>query len=422
MEQAHVGACCAFALLAGSMLAQAGARAWTPDELAVHALANNAELEAYELGVAAAKGERMQSAALRNPEVALEIGGREVRDSENVLAGNGTTLRVAVLQTFEFPGKKTLGKAIADKNVRIAELGLEQFRLALAGKVRLLAFEFLAASVESEVAERVRRRSEELARSFRGKVHGARQTLEFRLVDGSLLALRETVRAAEVRRETARAELVALLGWPPGQPLVMHGGLPVPLQNLKAGELALAGQKNNPLLQIRRVEAERASHQVTAARLEIAPDLSIGPFFARDAAGDVEQNFGGAITATLPIWDWNSGNIAAAKARREQAEAMRVQAEREAEAAIVRTARLYEITVRHLRLMPEWERSNLREASALADQQYRAGAIGMRLYLDVQRESVNAVQVWHGAVLEAWRSLLDLDLLTGGNVLGKGRP
>ena len=99
---------------------------------------NNAELRVFEAELAAAKGQRTQAGFFKNPEISTEIGGREVRDSENVLQGNGTTFSIAVTQTFEFPGKGTLRKAIANKNIEIAELGLEQFRLALTGQVRLL--------------------------------------------------------------------------------------------------------------------------------------------------------------------------------------------------------------------------------------------------------------------------------------------
>src|SRR4051812_2397786 len=101
MEKAHVGTWCALALLASSMLAQGKERAWTPGELVAQALANNVELQSYEQGVAAARGERMQAGFFRNPEVSLEVGGREVRDPENILQGNGTTFNVSVMQTLE---------------------------------------------------------------------------------------------------------------------------------------------------------------------------------------------------------------------------------------------------------------------------------------------------------------------------------
>src|SRR5258705_10984889 len=63
-----------------------------------HALANNAELRVFEAEVAAAKGQRTQAGFFKNPEVSAEIGAREVRDSQDVLQGNGTTLSIAVTQ------------------------------------------------------------------------------------------------------------------------------------------------------------------------------------------------------------------------------------------------------------------------------------------------------------------------------------
>jgi outer membrane protein, heavy metal efflux system len=131
----------------------------TIEGIVTRALETNAELRVFEAELAVAKGQRTQAGFFKNPEVSTEIGGREVRDSENVLQGNGTTFSIAVTQTFEFPGKGTLRKAIANKNIEIAELGLEQFRLALAGQVRLLAYEHLAAVSEAEAAESVYRQS-----------------------------------------------------------------------------------------------------------------------------------------------------------------------------------------------------------------------------------------------------------------------
>ena len=162
----------------------------TIEELVTQALANNAELRVFEAELAAAKGQRTQAAFFKNPEISTEIGGREVRDSENVLQGNGTTFSIAVKQTFEFPGKGTLRKAIANKNIEIAELGLEQFRLALTGQVRLLAYEHLAALSEAEAAESVYRQSKELSSQLASQPgFGARQQIEIRLIQASLVEL-----------------------------------------------------------------------------------------------------------------------------------------------------------------------------------------------------------------------------------------
>ena len=53
---------------------------------------------------------------------------------------------------------------------------------------------------------------------------------------------------------------------------------------------------------------------------------------------------------------------------------------------------------------------------ALANTQFRNGSINAQLYLDAQSAYLDALRASQNAVLDAWRTLLDLNLLTGGDV------
>ncbi len=378
------------------------------------ALAHNAELKAYEAEVLAARGQRTQAGFFKNPEVSTEIGAREVRDGENILQGNGTTFSIAITQTFEFPGKGSLRKAIANKNVEIAELGLEQFRLALAGKVRVLAYEFLAAKTESASSQEASAASQKLAEKLgKSDAGGARQTLDRRLLEASLAEFQQGAREAAIKREEAQSELAILLGLPPGIQIPIRANLVSPKAKLDPSTLVLGAQNGNPLLKIRRTELEKANREVTAARLEVAPDFAVGPFFSRDVAGDTEQNVGASVSATIPVWDWNVGNIATAKARKAQTDAMRVQAERQLEHAIIRQVRIYELIQTQIARTPA---TSWLEATELAEQQYQSGAIDVWRYLEVQKAALASRQISNGAILDAWRTWLDLNLLTGGTL------
>ena len=415
--------CCLALAIGSTLVAQEKPPSPPPKNIGAlvnQALANNAELRVFEAEVAAAKGQRTQAGFFKNPEVSAEIGAREVRDSQNVLQGNGTTLSIAVTQTFEFPGKGTLRKAIANKNIEIAELGLEQFRLALAGQIRLLAYEHIAANSEAEAAEAVYRQTGELASQLTSQTgFGARLQIEIRLIQASLVELGAAIKESSLRREETRTKLNALLGLPQSIPLRLRDPLAPPQKRLNANRLVFAAQQNNPLLKIRQRELERSARELSAARLDIAPDFAIGPFFSRDVAGDTEQNIGAAISATVPLWDWNIGNIQSAKARREAAEALRVKAERDTAAEILSRLRAYELTQRQLDMIPSGLLQNVLEASALAETQFRNGSIGAQLYLDAQSASLNVLRSSQKAVLDAWRTLLDLNLLTGGTLEDK---
>ncbi|MEI6279179.1 MAG: TolC family protein [Verrucomicrobiae bacterium] len=413
-----------FLFVASSLLSQGAAQAASRiDDLVAAALAENAELKAFEAELEKAKGMRTQAGFFKNPEVSIEVGGREVRDSENILQGNGTTLGVAIMQRFEFPGKGTLRKAIANKNVEISGLGMEQFRLALAGQVRLLALEHLAAVAEARAAEAIYKQSAGLASRMNSQADfGARLKIELRLVQAGMVELAAAIKQASLRSEETRTRLNALIGRPQGLPLHIADVLVPPAGKFDEKALALSAQKNNLLLKIRHSELVRSARELTAARLDIAPDFSIGPFFSRDVAGDTEQNLGGAISATVPLWDWNIGNIQSAKARLAGAEALRVKGERDTEAQALSLLKAYELTRRQLGMLPAGLMEDLQEASTLADTQFRGGSIGAQLYLDAQSAYLNSLRISQGAVLDAWRSFLDLTLLTGGRLDGSATP
>jgi outer membrane protein, heavy metal efflux system len=403
--------------LARAQETQQAPSATTIEGLVSQALESNAELRVFEAEFAAAKGQRTQEGFFKNPEVSTEIGAREVRDSENVLQGNGTTFSIAATQIFEFPGKGTLRKAIANKNIEIAELGLEQFRLALTGQVRLLAYEHLAALAEAEVSEAVYHQSDVLSSHLSSQTgFGARQQIEIRLIQASLLELGAAIKNASLRREETRTKLNALLGRPQNLPLRIRDPLVPPENRLDVNRLVFAAQENNPLLKIRRRELQRSAREVTAIRLDVAPDFAIGPFFSRDVAGDTEQNIGATISATVPLWDWNIGKIQSARARRDAAEALLVKAERDTEAEILSRFRTYELTRRQLGRIPLGLLQNVREASMLAETQFRNGSISAQLYLDTQSAYLDALRDSQNAMLDAWRTLLDLNLLTGGTI------
>jgi cobalt-zinc-cadmium efflux system outer membrane protein len=400
----------AYAVEAGAALFTA-----TIDQLTQLGLRQNAKLKMYEAELAAAKGERTQAGLWKNPEFSGEYGSRRVSDSTGNLQSDGYTRNFSVMQTFEFPGKASLRKAIAGKNIRLAELGLRQFRKALEGKIRSLALQHLAATANATAAAEVSERCTALIKLLRERpLAGVPQLLELRVIEGNLSELQQSAKEFAQAREETRLELNALLGLPANQPLAVQTELKPPaVIGNDLNTLVMQGLSDNLQLKIREVEVEKAVKQVSAAKLEVAPDFSVGPFFSQDKAGDLEENFGAATTVTLPLWDWNQGNIEAAKARRQQADALLLDAKHKVEAEIARRYRAYELNRRQYTKTPQPTVDELREVADLADRQYRTGAISVQLFLDVQRQFLSVQQIRNNTVLALWNNQLDLELLTG---------
>ena len=105
--------------------------------------------------------------------------------------------------------------------------------------------------------------------------------------------------------------------------------------------MILQGLIQNLSLKVHVLELEKALREVSAARLESAPDFSVGPFFSQDKAGEREENAGIILSTTLPLWNWNQGNITTANARRKQADSLLLDARRKVEREIARRCRAY---------------------------------------------------------------------------------
>lgn len=394
--------------------------AWNVESIVAQALAHNAELKFYEAEVAATKGQRTQAGLWKNPEFTGEYGSRRISDAEGALQGSGFTRSIALTQTFEFPGKGSLRKAIANKEIEIAELGLKQFRLSLSARVQMLAYRYQAASINATAAEEISERSRTLIELLKKRpLTGVVQLLELRVIEGSLVELQQSAKEFIQQREETRLELNALIGRPSSQPLVIQSKLRHPNHQLDVNQLILDGLQQNLQLKGRIAELEKSLRQVSAAKLEAAPDFSVGPFFSQDKAGDLEENFGGSLTMTLPLWNWNQGNVLTAKARRDQADALLLDARRKVESEIARRCRAYELSRKQLSQIPDNLIHQLRDASDLADRQYRIGAIGVQLFLEVQQEFLNTQKILNEAAMDAWSNWFDLVLLTGGTIEGK---
>src|SRR6266511_1030774 len=83
------------------------------EALVADVLEHNPELNFYRAEIAAAKGERRAAATWANPELSTSVGNKRVSG-----VGDGVAWSVTAQQTFEWPGRMPLRKAIANQQIK----------------------------------------------------------------------------------------------------------------------------------------------------------------------------------------------------------------------------------------------------------------------------------------------------------------
>jgi cobalt-zinc-cadmium efflux system outer membrane protein len=384
----------------------------TPAALVRQAFANNSELKFYAAEIAAAKGTLKTAGTIRNPELNTEAGYKNARDNSGGPSGQGATWSVSVNQTFEYPGRIALRKAIAKGDVNLAELHLQQFRLTLAARVRTLAYSISIAEERSmaarEVADRFQGLSDVLAQR---PPAGVTPLLEARIIDANTLNFRRQEREAVLAASTAAAELNQLCGRPANATLQVSAGelnlLETSLQTLVA-----AARANAFDIRIRQRELAQQGFRVALARNERFPAIAVGPYYSQENAADKEQRAGIGISLPLPMWDRNVGNIETSKAREQQAQASLLAMQREVERRVTQSAATFEMKREQIANWQVDTVAKFREAAELADRNYRLGAVALPIYVETQRQYLEMVGALQEMKKDALQAAQELEILT----------
>jgi len=389
----------------------------TLDSLVNEVLEKNPELKFYEAQIASTKGSRKTAGLWANPEVSGSIGQKRVWNEAKELTGKGEASELSVTQTFEWPGRIGLRKAIADRDIELAELGLEQFRALLASRTKIAAYELLAARQKAaatrEVADHFSALREVLVQ--RGQA-GLTPQLETRVIEAMELNMQRKASQASLAAQAALLDLNQLRGASPDAKLSLA---PMsfsfrPLEK-DQGALVTLAKSNDFTVRQRAIEFKRQGFRVGLAENERLPAVSIGPSIARERAGDRERVIAVAVSAPLPLWNRNQGNIDMARAQRVQAETSLTIALREAERRVIETIAIYETKLKE---MAKWQPDSIqhfKEAAELADRHYRLGAVPVSIYIELQTQYLETLEGLQETKKEALEAANQLNLLTGTN-------
>jgi len=384
------------------------------ESLAREIVSQNPELRFYEAELDAARASSRAAASRENPELSISAGRKRIHDSAGLLAGEGTAWFVSLTQTFDWPGRLALRKAIANRDVALAELGLDRFRAALLSRARTLSFGLAAAREKSDAAGEVADRFRALKETFLSRdPAGLTPLLETRVIEAQELALQRRATDASLAAQSALVELNQLRGV---DPLASLDPAPAQLVFTAAPpieDLLAAARENHFELRAKQLELEQQGFVVRLARNQQRPSISVGPFFERESATERETTIGLGVSVPLPFSSRNRAEVDAAESRRRQAETSLLVATRDAEREVLAAAQEFSTKLAEIQRWSPDSVEKFREAAELADRHYRLGAVPLSTYVELQTAYLDAVDALLDTQLEALDAALRLQLLTG---------
>jgi cobalt-zinc-cadmium efflux system outer membrane protein len=315
----------------------------------------------------------------QNPEISVAPGFKTVRDSSDTQFHGDFGLE----QTFEWPGKRALRRAVAEKNVAMRQLAVAGFRSQLAIQVRRAYFTLL--TTREVVALRTQRLA--LDKSFveaaQKKVEsGYAPEFEATKAEVEVVTAQKSLREAQAQQDAARVALNTLMGRKPSEALTVAGALDDAVALLNQSTLLEQALVRNPSIKVQEAEAERTGLSLQAIRKSRLPDFKVGPSleYTRD-----EQTVGFGLSLPLPFWDKKKGEIATATAAQEKALAELEKLRREILRDVATASQNLTAASESLAFYTPALRDKLKVALNAAAQSYSEGRMPLLLYLESQR-------------------------------------
>lgn len=381
-------------------------------EIAEETVKTNPELAFYQEAINGAKFDKAFAAKFNDPELSFDVGFKRNKDGRDI--ENGAVWQVSVMQTFEWPGRISLRKSIAQKNVELAKLGLKQFKNALSARAKLLAFGLYSANEKAAAIAEVAERYKALRETFlQREPSGISPLMQTRVIEAAEISLNRSAADAKLAVENALIELNLLRGAKINSPVkvmanaVEFKALP-PLE-----ELLSSAEKFNYDYRTKIVELEQQGYVVELSRNERYPSISAGPYVSMDKVGGNETIIGLSVSMPLPITGRQTALSNSALSKKRQTQTAVMLAHRELNRRVISAAKTYETKLADLKLWKANSVEKFREASELADRHFRMGAIDIAVYVEVQNSYLSAVESLLNTQSEILAAAFELQELTG---------
>lgn len=380
-------------------------------------VSSNPEIQFYKETIVGAKAGVQYSSQWNDPELSFDVGYKRLRDSGGSNLESGAVWQVSVSQTFEWPGRISLRKSIAQRDVEMAQLGVEQFENALSARAKTLAFGLYAANAKATVIREVADRYKSLKETFLSRDSGGvTPLLETRVIEAGELALQRRATEAELAVQNALIELNLLRGADVDAPIKVK----TPALDFKdapdISSLFAAARSYNYSYRIKQVELEQQGFAVELSRNEQYPSITVSPYVSMDRVGEKETIVGLSVSLPLPLTDRTSSAVDIARSRKRQAETAAMLSLRELNRQVAISAKTYAAKLLETKQWRKDAVEKFRASAELADRHFRMGTIEVSTYVELQTSYLDAVEALLDTQNEILNAGLNLQEITGVNL------
>ncbi|UYO55883.1 divalent metal ion exporter subunit IhpA [Rhodopseudomonas palustris] len=373
---------CAAVLLAGCVLAgEARAQTLTMGNALQRALNASPRLTAAERDVGIARGQRIQSGALINPEISYEQDNSFGSGAYRGTRSAESTLQIS--QMFELWGKRDARIAAGQAGLDAASIGRQAVRLEVLSEtaiafVTVLGLQRRIQILDEQIAA-IDAITPLLQRRVEAGASSVAETGRAEVASALVKADRERTRSALA---TARRELAILMGDTAPKFAAVSGRLEA-IGKPPAFQSVIAAIDANPqLVRWKAVYAQRNA-ELLLARLKPYPDVTVAAGWRRyNETGDNAVRL--SVSVPIPLFDQNQGNILSA-----QESLAKTAAERQANrnTLIVIAGRAYDSlqgSLRELAILRDTAIPKARDAAAAISEGYGQGRYSLLEVLDAQ--------------------------------------
>ncbi len=372
------------------------------DELVQLAVGRNPRLSKATFAVDAAQGKLVQAGLYPNPVLAVmadELGDR---------TGPGGIITAPQVSQEIVTGRKlSLSQAVAAKEVNLTTLALLRERYAVVGSVRTAFYDLYALERRIAVLDELAKLAGEAAKNGQALLDSKQiARLDLVQLEVELARFRSQAEAARQELPGARRRLAALVG-DPRMTIVAAVGPFEEVPVYDADRTLEAVLATHPDMRSARVEVERAQAAIRRAEVEPIPNLTVSTGYTYQGQNRSNDWLVG-VSAPIPVWNKNQGNIRAAKAELGMAIQEVSRIENSLAEQVATALRTYSGSQKlagqyRIEILPRAE-----ETYKLSLEAFKGGQFEYLRVIQAQRAVAEARLEYNRALGDAWRAAAEL--------------